>query len=188
MHFQTTHAIPWSQVFAVFKVLSAKGMPFSSQQVLLTKQNKERKLLGEPAFPSVPAGRGLALRCLLTFQWWAFLRVSRPPAGPQLPLSSPAPSCSAALTDFRKACRPPPTDLGLNSQFDRVESTHILLHWVCFKGEKDSMTADRVNPASEYGRRDGWLPLKNTHQDDARGPRNSSCTFGATWIPVSPTA
>lgn len=50
------------------------------------------------------------------------------------------------------------------------------------------MTADMENPASEYGCRDVWLSPAKPRSEYHRGPRNSSCTFEATWIPVSSTA
>lgn len=72
-------------MFAAFTVLSAKGMPFSSQQVLLTnetEQNKPKKqtkiLRGARISQLVPAGRrALALQPL------AFSGGLSGPTGPQ---------------------------------------------------------------------------------------------------------
>lgn len=44
------------------------------------------------------------------------------------------------------------------------------------------------NPTSKNRDGDVWLSPAKHQSEYCWGPRNSSCTFGATWIPVSSTA
>lgn len=117
-------------------------MPFSSQQVLLTQRN-----------PQLPG-----CSCRTQASLWSLSPsvLTSPSMGLRGPTAlSPQPLLLSGLTISRKD--PGPPSHWPRPQIYVEQSKHILLHVFCVNGEKDSMTADMVNVANEYRRRDGWM-------------------------------
>lgn len=184
MHYKQK-PVPWSREgFAVFRVSSAKGMWFRSQQVLCAKAVAQEKRRNEPKLLGklVPSCIRRGPLSTMTSTWGGGVSLPLPP-------QPPPPPAQQHLQPLGKKSRPPsPNDPGFKTKSGKKKkkSRHIL--WHLFWRRKEWQQT-HGNPTSEY-RHGGGARLSPAHHQSACGwgPGNSSCTFGATWTPVSSTA